>query len=86
MSRKEKIMKKNTKGTRQMITKEYISIFQIHKDSHLHEVYGLFYFREHLFCINTNATNNIILWIDSTKLKNCIEENFFSSIQKGEES
>jgi len=55
-------------GHQIIIDKEYISIPQIHKDSHLHEVYGLFYFREHKFCINTNATNNIILWIDSSSL------------------
>lgn len=48
----------------QIITKEYIAIPQVHKDSHLHEVYGLFYFSEHRLCINTNATTNIILWID----------------------
>lgn len=48
----------------QIITKEYIAIPQVHKDNHLHEVYGLFYFSEHRLCINTNATTNIILWID----------------------
>lgn len=56
----------------QIITKEYIAIPQVHKDSHLHEVYGLFYFSEHKLCINTNATTNIILWIDSNFNYHCI--------------
>lgn len=56
----------------QIITKEYISIPQVHKNSYLHEVYGLFYLSEHKLCINTNATTNIILWIDSNLNHHCI--------------
>jgi len=59
-------MKKKT------IKKEYISIPQVHKNNHLHEVYGLFYLSEYKLCINTNATTNIILWIDSNCNHYCI--------------
>lgn len=56
----------------QIITKEYIAIPQVHKDSHLHEIYGLFYSGEHRLCINTNAATNIILWIDSNLNHHCM--------------
>ena len=35
----------------QIITKEYIAIPQVHKNNHLHEVYGLFYLSECKLCI-----------------------------------